>query len=743
MLKKLKQIFFGTKKKQIVFSCAFLFLLILIFSVTIILMNLKPKYKMCHVLFDVTGGTQIEEQQVKCGDVIQKPEDPSKNGFDFNGWFLNNKEYDFNSSLTEDIVLKAKWTNNNTESIFSITFLDDDTTIEVIEIAEGEKLTAPIPPTKNGYIFKGWFIGDDLYDFSYTIHQNLTLVAYWEKEQNNEKSPNNEKPIEESHPNNQTSTDSENIDDLVNQLLGDWYFEIDSNVFLKVYYTYINNEKVLYFDWGNIDLYKNVLYPNYSTLISKTLSLNKDSINSFLEETHIKMEDNQLRVGQYLFTKNKKELDLSQFDKYLGMWYLTGQEDNNVFIMIQKDDDNYFRISTEKEQFIGEQITMYEIYEGTHIFQRHNIRYENGFLIYNGQKYSKEKNKEVIPLESFRVNFGMNTTNIVYPGKTIQYSVEFYPENATNLNGTWFSQDENIAKVDSNSGLVTGVNLGYTNICFTSSYNYQTECESVVVEDLWVEKIIPVHDTIELYVGETKNLEYNVEPKDATNKKMYYYSTEPIVSFDENTITGISEGKTTIEITYSLDSGITATMTVIVKKAPDVSVNGVTLNKTKENMLRGDTIDLVATISPDNATNKNLSWTSSNPSVATVSNTGKVTAIQEGNATITVKTLDGNFTATADIIVKNPPLVANPSVGLSYTCTNSQCGTYTFVKINASGGSGIYEYTVDIKKDGSSLGIYTSDATYFPITKGEFEITYTVQDSLGNKIQGTYNSTIS
>ena len=236
MLKKLKQIFFGTKKKQIVFSCAFLFLLILIFSIAIFLMNLKPKYKMCHALFDVTGGTQIEEQQVKCGEVIQKPKDPSKKGFDFKGWFLNNKEYDFNSSLTEDIVLKAKWTNNNKENIFSITFLDDDTTIEIIEIAEGEKLTAPIPPTKNGYIFKGWFFGDDLYDFSYTIHQNLTLVAHWEKEQNNGKSPNNKKPIEESHPNNQTSNDS----DLINQLLGDWYFEIDSNVYLKVYYTYIS-----------------------------------------------------------------------------------------------------------------------------------------------------------------------------------------------------------------------------------------------------------------------------------------------------------------------------------------------------------------------------------------------------------------------------------------------------------------------------------------------------------------------
>lgn len=84
----------------------------------------------------------------------------------------------------------------------------------------------------------------------------------------------------------------------------------------------------------------------------------------------------------------------------------------------------------------------------------------------------------------------------------------------------------------------------------------------------------------------------------------------------------------------------------------EVNVTGVTLNKTKAEMEEGESLTLVATITPSDATNKNVTWTSSNKEVATITNTGIITAIKEGTTNITVTTEDGNKTATCTITVK-------------------------------------------------------------------------------------------
>jgi len=84
-----------------------------------------------------------------------------------------------------------------------------------------------------------------------------------------------------------------------------------------------------------------------------------------------------------------------------------------------------------------------------------------------------------------------------------------------------------------------------------------------------------------------------------------------------------------------------------------VSVTGVTLNKNSISMTVGDTETLTATVAPDNATNKNVTWSSSNEAIATVSN-GNVTAVATGTVTITVTTADGGRTDTCTITVTPP-----------------------------------------------------------------------------------------
>ncbi len=103
--------------------------------------------------------------------------------------------------------------------------------------------------------------------------------------------------------------------------------------------------------------------------------------------------------------------------------------------------------------------------------------------------------------------------------------------------------------------------------------------------------------------------------------------------------------------------------------AINISVTGVSLSPTTLTLNEGETSQLTATISPANATNQSVTWASLNPSVATVSNTGLVTAVTEGNTTITVTTVDGNFTAVCAITVTNDTILVT-GVTLSQTSAN-------------------------------------------------------------------------
>ena len=107
------------------------------------------------------------------------------------------------------------------------------------------------------------------------------------------------------------------------------------------------------------------------------------------------------------------------------------------------------------------------------------------------------------------------------------------------------------------------------------------------------------------------------------------------------------------------------------KTGETVSVTGVSLSKSSLDLKVDDTETLVATISPSNATNKSVTWTSSNTDVATVSNNGLVTAISNGNATITVTTSDGSFTDTCLVsVTKNLEIAASITIG-DYASDNS------------------------------------------------------------------------
>ncbi len=165
--------------------------------------------------------------------------------------------------------------------------------------------------------------------------------------------------------------------------------------------------------------------------------------------------------------------------------------------------------------------------------------------------------------------------------------------------------------------------------------------------------------TAELEAGKTVTLTPTVLPADANNKKVSWSSNnERVATVNNGVVSGLSKGTATITATTQ-DGNLTATCVVTVTSS-DVSVTGVTLDKATFEGKVGQTIQLTATVTPTNATNKNVTWVSSNASVATVSSTGLVTLVAEGTAEISVKTIDGNFTAKCAITVSkdavNPPV---------------------------------------------------------------------------------------
>ena len=139
-------------------------------------------------------------------------------------------------------------------------------------------------------------------------------------------------------------------------------------------------------------------------------------------------------------------------------------------------------------------------------------------------------------------------------------------------------------------------------------------------------------------------------PTSQVNNNVTWSSSNAAVATVSNTgtVTAVAPGTATITVTAN-EGSFTYNVGVTVI---DVPVTGITLNHTTFTLDAGDTKNnLTATISPPNATNKNVTWSSSNAAVATVSNTGTVTAVAAGTAVISVTTADGNFTAIANVTV--------------------------------------------------------------------------------------------
>ena len=247
------------------------------------------------------------------------------------------------------------------------------------------------------------------------------------------------------------------------------------------------------------------------------------------------------------------------------------------------------------------------------------------------------------------------TSTSIQVGGTETLTATVSPKDAANKKVTWKSSNAAIASVDAN-GKVTGVKAGEATITVTTEDGGKTATCKVTVSDKEI-KVTGVKlnkSETSLLVGGNETLTATVLPEDATNQNVTWKSDKPeIATVDANgKVTGVKAGEATITVTTE-DGSKTATCKVTVKAAT-IAVTGVTLNKTATSLLVGGSETLTATVAPADATNKKVTWKSSDAAVASVDANGKVTGVKAGEATITVTTEDGAKTATCKVTVTIP-----------------------------------------------------------------------------------------
>ena len=263
---------------------------------------------------------------------------------------------------------------------------------------------------------------------------------------------------------------------------------------------------------------------------------------------------------------------------------------------------------------------------------------------------STELTEEIVPVTGVSLN---KTSITLKEGESEYITIAVYPSTATNKYVLLSSTNTHVATIDA-YGKITANGVGTAEIIvITKDGFYEAECKVTVTPA----KVIPTNvslnaGSLQLTKGISKTLTATVSPANATDKSVVWSSSNSSVAkIDSNgKVTAVGNGTATITV-KTVDGSKTASCTVTVSTLP----SAVSLSKTTASLKKGETLTLSATVSPSDASNKSVVWSSSNTSVATVNSNGKVTAVGNGTATITVKTTAGSKTATCKVTVTTSP----------------------------------------------------------------------------------------
>ena len=237
---------------------------------------------------------------------------------------------------------------------------------------------------------------------------------------------------------------------------------------------------------------------------------------------------------------------------------------------------------------------------------------------------------------------------------------------ADKIDWSWTIGDDSIATVDEN-GIITGVKGGDTIVVVSSADGKMTaKCPVTVSQPLMAIRM----DDIDLQTNgqSSATVNYTLVPADTTEDNVTLsVDDDSVARLDGNRIIAVNNGETKITATCGIVK-TSAKVTVTTK------VEQIALSKTEGVLTVGNSVTVTATVTPDNATNTTINWTSSDEKVATVDSNGKVTAVAAGNATITA-TSESDGDVSADYALTVNKAAAKPAT--NYSGTTSSAGAAT------------------------------------------------------------------
>lgn len=330
-------------------------------------------------------------------------------------------------------------------------------------------------------------------------------------------------------------------------------------------------------------------------------------------------------------------------------------------------------------------------------------------------------------------SIGLPSDVVIEKGETQQLEIEYgtddkaeqekIAEAASKLTIEWTSSDEEVVTVNA-TGLITAVGAGEADV--TASAKDVNISSTTHVKVVITPTGVEAPETLELVTnGEnSKNLDAKMTPEDATEVKLAYESSDDsVATVDENgLVTAVADGECTITTYVVADAPATAetatqeaaavvtdeetptegenseTVTVpdnldsafgvvsdglsaTTKVTVTTKVEGITLDKTEGILNVGNTVTITATVAPEEPTNPAVTWSSSDESVATVDETGKITAVATGNATITATSEDDSSVSA------NYELTVQQKKAAATTTKNNYSGS------TSAGASTVPSYT--------------------------------------------------
>ena len=244
------------------------------------------------------------------------------------------------------------------------------------------------------------------------------------------------------------------------------------------------------------------------------------------------------------------------------------------------------------------------------------------------------------------------TTLSIEEGGEQTITVTISPSNATNKKYTLTSSDSNILTVDEN-GKVKAIKSGEATITVTTTDGNKTASCKVTVTPKVIpaEKINLEKSELSLEEGSEVTIAYTLTPENATDTSVTWSSSDStVVAVDENgKLTAVMEGEA-IVTAATADGSKTATCKVMVTPKV-ILVEKINLGKAELSLEEGSEENITYTITPENATDTSITWSSSDPNIVVIDENGRLIAVKEGVATITATTADGSKTATCKVTV--------------------------------------------------------------------------------------------